>query len=75
MILGEYDVSVEEGSEQRRGIAEMMFSDLTTTPRGEPTQGEENDIALIRLEKPVQFTTYVKAIALPQFEEEFAGAC
>ena len=73
VILGEYDVSVDEGSEQRRAIAQMLFSDLSAQPQGGPAQGEENDIALIRIDRPVQFSTYVKAIALPEFQEEFAG--
>ena len=67
MILGEYDVRVDEESEQRRGISEIKFSDLS----GEI--GGENDIALIKLDQPAEFSAYVKAIDLPDFEEEFAG--
>ena len=67
MILGEYDVRVDEESEQRRGISEMKFSDLSGGTGG------ENDIALIKLDQPAEFSTYVKAIDLPDFEEEFTG--
>ncbi|XP_043199727.1 trypsin-1-like [Amphibalanus amphitrite] len=64
VIVGEYDVSVDEGSEQTRSVAEVVFSELSDG---------QNDIALIRVDTPVQLSTYVKTIELPQFEEEFAG--
>ena len=74
VVLGEYDVSTDEGSEQSRAIAEMVFSDLSSEAQSQPADAEGNDIALIRIDRPVLFSTYVKAIELPEVEEEFAGA-
>ncbi|XP_037082400.1 plasminogen-like [Pollicipes pollicipes] len=73
VILGEYDVTVEEGSEQRRGVAQIVLpSDQFNTHRSS-LQYDVNDIALLKIDQPAIYTQWVKALALPDPAEDFDG--
>ncbi|XP_006851610.1 PREDICTED: coagulation factor VII [Chrysochloris asiatica] len=62
VVLGEHDLSEEEGSEQERQIAQIIIPDKYI-------QGKTNhDIALLRLRMPVNFTDYIVPLCLPYKE-------
>ncbi|KAJ7319774.1 hypothetical protein JRQ81_019285 [Phrynocephalus forsythii] len=56
--LGEHRIDLEEGSEQERRVAEIIIHEKYS-----PTS-VDNDIALMRLASPVNFTDYVVPICL-----------
>ncbi len=69
VLLGEHDISVKEGVEQAfNGVLEVhvheyygqMFS-------------SHNDIALIRLKSPIEFTDDVQPVCPPQPTESYIG--
>ncbi|XP_077199823.1 coagulation factor VII-like [Paroedura picta] len=64
--LGEYDRDEEEEAEQERRVAEVIVHEQYIVKK------TDNDIALLRLDKPVNFTDYVVPICLP--ERPFAEA-
>ncbi|XP_015267240.1 PREDICTED: coagulation factor VII-like [Gekko japonicus] len=63
--LGEHDRDDEDEAEQERRVAEIIIHERYI-PRK-----TDNDIALLRLDKPVNFTDYVVPICLP--EQRFAA--
>ncbi|XP_060089724.1 coagulation factor VII isoform X1 [Heteronotia binoei] len=63
--LGEYDRDYEEEAEQERRVAEIIIHEQYIPKK------TDNDIALLRLDKPVNFTDYVIPICLP--EQQFAA--
>ena len=73
MVLGEHDVSVEEGTEQRRRVAEVvLYSGRFGRSRG-PQASLHSDIALLKLDRPVIFTEFVRPIELPETTDDFTG--
>nr|ACO06219.1 coagulation factor VII (predicted) [Dasypus novemcinctus] len=59
VVLGEYNLKEQEGSEQERQVAQLIFPDKYV-------RGMINhDIALLRLKAPVNFTDYVVPLCLP----------
>uniref|UniRef100_A0ABM5FVC3 Coagulation factor VII n=1 Tax=Pogona vitticeps TaxID=103695 RepID=A0ABM5FVC3_9SAUR len=57
--LGEHRINQEDGSEQERRVAEMIIHEKYSS------KSVDNDIALLRLASPVNFTDYVVPICLP----------
>lgn len=58
-----------EGIEQERGVSKVLFHPDFNAP--DPSSGEDrptmsNDVALLRLSSPVQFTRTVRSACLPQ---------
>ncbi|XP_029460529.1 coagulation factor VII [Rhinatrema bivittatum] len=66
VTLGEHKISVSEGTEQERGVTKMIIHEhyvgLSTN--------HDNDIALLRLDQPVNYTDHVVPLCLP--DERFA---
>ncbi|KAI5629548.1 coagulation factor VII precursor, partial [Silurus asotus] len=60
IVAGEYDIEVEEGSEQTIEVDEMVkhpnYSSATT----------DNDIALLRLRRPIVYSMYAIPVCLPR---------
>ncbi|XP_078247576.1 coagulation factor VII [Pogona vitticeps] len=57
--LGEHRINQEDGSEQERRVAEMIIHEKYSS------KSVDNDIALLKLASPVNFTDYVVPICLP----------
>ncbi|KAM9020761.1 uncharacterized protein PRD47_004353 [Ara ararauna] len=62
--LGEYSTNADEKTEQESGVARIIIHEEYTSEQ------VNNDIALLRLETPVNLTDYVVPICLP--EKRFA---
>ncbi|XP_061482650.1 coagulation factor VII-like isoform X2 [Rhineura floridana] len=58
--LGEYRINHEDEGEQERRVAEIIIHEKYSSKK------VDNDIALLRLATPVNFTDYVVPICLPQ---------
>ncbi|KAL8190042.1 UNVERIFIED_CONTAM: hypothetical protein K2H54_038341 [Gekko kuhli] len=58
--LGEHDRDDEDEAEQERRVAEIIIHEQYIPKK------TDNDIALLRLDKPVNFTDYVVPICLPE---------
>ncbi|KAL8190125.1 UNVERIFIED_CONTAM: hypothetical protein K2H54_040966 [Gekko kuhli] len=57
---GEHDRDDEDEAEQERRVAEIIIHEQYIPKK------TDNDIALLRLDKPVNFTDYVVPICLPE---------
>ncbi|XP_048351562.1 coagulation factor VII [Sphaerodactylus townsendi] len=62
--LGEYDRDHEEETEQERRVAQIIIHEKYIPKK------TDNDIALLRLDEPANYTDYVVPICLP--EQQFA---
>ncbi|KAM6178246.1 coagulation factor VII [Rhynchocyon petersi] len=58
--LGDHDLSENDGDEQERKVAQVIIPDKYIKGR------TDHDIALLRLNTPVNFTDYVVPICLPE---------
>ena len=73
VVLGEYDVSVDEDTEQHRRVAEVvLYSGRFGRSRG-PRASLKSDIALMKLDRPVIFTDFIQPIELPEPSDDFTG--
>ncbi len=68
VILGAHDYSVEEPSQQRISVAEAIQHE------GYRIEGEDNDVALLRLVTPVRLTDRVQVVALTTTADDAAIA-
>ncbi|XP_074048181.1 coagulation factor VII [Macrotis lagotis] len=60
VVLGEHEINKEEGVEQKRQIADIIIHDQYIPLK------LNYDIALLRLQKPINFTDYVVPLCLPE---------
>merc|ERR1712183_826791 len=59
VVLGEHDASSRDGKEQFHKVVQLIYNDFNT-------QTGNNDIALMKLAKPVVYNDYVSPICLPE---------
>ncbi|KAG9349643.1 hypothetical protein JZ751_028091 [Albula glossodonta] len=62
VVAGEHNIDVDEGTEQVIQVAEMVLH------KDYVVKTADNDIALLRLEDPIQFSPYAVPVCLPQRE-------
>ncbi|XP_027722398.1 coagulation factor VII-like isoform X1 [Vombatus ursinus] len=60
VILGEHEIDKEEGTEQKSPVAEVIIHERYIRSK------INHDIALMRLQKPINFTDYVVPLCLPE---------
>ena len=70
VVAGEHDRSVEEGTEQRRGVISLTVHENYGKPKN-----YENDIAIWKLSEPFELNEYVAAVNLPTQEQPSEGSC
>lgn len=77
VIMGEYDVTVDEGTEQKTGVAKVVFhqsAETQTSGRSDPSAAARGgDLAMLKLEKAVTITKAVRTLPLPAPDEDFTG--
>lgn len=73
VVLGEHDVSAEEGTEQRRQLSQVVFFRGQLGDSRSPRSSPKNDIALIQLDREAIYNEWVKPIALPEADDVFTG--
>uniref|UniRef100_A0A8C5M2M2 Coagulation factor VII n=1 Tax=Leptobrachium leishanense TaxID=445787 RepID=A0A8C5M2M2_9ANUR len=61
VVLGEHKLSEDEGTEQERNISEIIVHKKYTGRK----YNYNNDIALLKLDQPVNYTDYVVPLCLP----------
>ncbi|XP_064412985.1 coagulation factor VII [Latimeria chalumnae] len=61
VVLGEHNTNTFDGTEQKRNVVEIISHE--NYRQAQPN----HDIALLKLEKPVNFTDYVVPICLPEW--------
>lgn len=59
MVLGEFDLSEHEGTEQPRRVSTALWHPLYDL------RTRSHDVMLLRLAEPVLFTPYVRPVPLP----------
>uniref|UniRef100_F7D6Z7 Coagulation factor VII n=1 Tax=Monodelphis domestica TaxID=13616 RepID=F7D6Z7_MONDO len=60
VVLGEHKIDKDEGTEQKRNVADIIIHKQYVRLK------INHDIALVRLQKPVNFTDYVVPLCLPE---------
>ncbi|XP_044525259.1 coagulation factor VII [Gracilinanus agilis] len=60
VVLGEHRIDKDEGTEQKRKVADIIIHEQYVR------QKINHDIALVRLQNPVNFTDYVVPLCLPE---------
>uniref|UniRef100_A0A8C4N576 Coagulation factor VII n=1 Tax=Equus asinus asinus TaxID=83772 RepID=A0A8C4N576_EQUAS len=60
VVLGEHDLSEEDGDEQEQQVAQIIVPDKYVRLK------TDHDLALLRLRRPVTFTDYVVPLCLPE---------
>lgn len=64
-VLGEHNLKLTEGNEKFLKISHVLYNPWY--------RGYDNDIAVMRLEEPVQFSKYISPICLPDDDLEVDG--
>jgi len=67
LVIGEFDRSKNEGTEQRFKIAKLVDHKSFNSP------SKANDIALIKLDRPVKYSKHAQKICLPKATDDFTG--
>lgn len=65
--MGEYDFRKDEGTHEEYAVVEMKRHGHYNR------RNLKNDIALLKLEKPVKFNEFVKTICFPEGEKDYVG--
>lgn len=67
VVLGDHDIRRQEGTEVTRRPHRVVVH------AGFPSEAPVHDIALIKLDRPVNFTNYVRPVCLPERSTVFDG--
>merc|ERR1719481_77990 len=70
VVAGEHDRAVDEGTEQKVGVAKMTVHESYGSPKN-----YENDIAIWELSEPLEMNDNVAAVNLPEMMQASEGEC